>query len=664
MSGKSQVRKSIRMRTKTKDTSKTGRLKNTTKTGRLKKRENKTRKRPREADPSAPSPRTSSDKPILDDTKVKDLLNNITKSLKDKVDKEDNSKLIKYLNNEPIDREKFMYSMGSADANKDGADSKLVKDVFGKKPDGNERSLYDWAGTGENIKSIAKVCLYDSVTIGTSELIPFSRIKGIIQKPIDCDCANYDCGFLPQTLVSTDVRNIHTPGNTLDTGPSSSNNNNKKQKKNIKYDLYPKRAHILPEKLMSLIGYDNTKIYIDDKNEHNGAKLYDEDYEKEGIENFRIGNERKKKQLKGKNDLSEKAALLYVKSLGDRLIVLYCYIYNIIESKQVTLFTCDSIVFLMCYILNIRCVYNTNDLKQKKERISNVYNYNPIEFDWNKKIKAERQVILNEYKTTLDMLKKLSNTTINAFAFTTENKPYDAKSNKKFINYVKQVIEHSYNEVKKFKVTKGDASVLLNLRRNKLITLFKPQKNKNILYFITSRNKINDKNYYKPTKRTQTIYNIFKSDIMSGGSPTVISNSNEMSVEPNSSEIYIPHNDQKRTSKHKSMKLNTPTSDLMTGNVLTPDPDNQYDGCLSGDKNEEILKLYNFVHEIYSNFNKYDTKNVIEVGENLYYEEDDIYDHLTYIFYYKPDYTYDSMSAAIKDLIKNNSYFGEKSRTF
>jgi hypothetical protein len=78
---------------------------------------------------------------------------------------------------------------------------------------------------------------------------------------------------------------------------------------------------------------------------------------------------------------------------------------------------------------------------------------------------------------------------------------------------------------------------------------------------------------------------------------------------------------------------------------------------LSGDKNEEILKLYNFVHEIYSKFNKNDTKNVIEVGVNLYYEEDDIYDHLTYVFYYNPDYTDDAIISAINDLIKNNSYF-------
>ena len=608
--------------------------------------------------------------PILNESQEQNLLDKIITSYNDMLNNiPELSKYLKSNNNAKINNvESFMYSMGSADANKDKIEANLARTIFETKPDNNIRSLYDWAGSGETIKSIAKTCLDFTLNAGTTENIPFSRIKGTIQKPVDCDYVNYDCGFLPQTLVSSDVFTIHTPGNILDTGPSSNRNKKQKKSSSIKYSNFPnKEEHMLSENLMNLIGYDNTEIYIDSDNNQNGAKLYNKVYKRDEIKDLRLGNEKKKGALKNLGSLSDKAAMVYVKSLGDRLIVLYCYIFNILNSKQVTLFTCDSIVFLMCYILNIRCVYNTNDSQQKQNRISNVYNYNPVSFDWNAKIKDEKNVILNEYENTLKMLEKLLNGKITSFAFTTENIPYDAAKNKEFINNIKEAIKLSYEEVKNFTTTNANASLLSELRRNKLITLFKPYKNNSILYFIISRNKINNNlsvnNYYNKEKPTKTIYHLFKSltsNRMLGGTkpPQMVSSNSTTRSTTNSisEDSIIPI---------KKMRKEVKEAEEEQRIAVTPDDPMEVDlndellsnGSLSGYENEEIRKLYDFVHEIYSNKKNPDTKKIFKQGENIYYEEDDIYDHLTYIFYYNPDYTDEAIETNIKVLTEENSYF-------
>ena len=307
--------------------------------------------------------------------------------------------------NTPLTFRNFFQRINQMDAVKDGADTSSTSFFF---------TNNDFVGNLDKFKT--RVCHYETnryvgvfetmITDGTMKLIPYSRIKGDKHKrEIICDNSIYDCGKASATFaVKSDNRNdpteITTYGNAFDTGPSSNNR--------VNYPTFKKNDTVksIDEVILGLLGYHNSRIDYDSRYNCTHLKLYGHVYTKpqEALNKFRIGNTQKKITLNKNPTTADKAALLYVKSLGDKLIAWFYYLFCR-DNRSACIFTCDMFVALYALIFDKDFVYNVND--QKKPKVTRVY-YKGGDIDWENLFTEKYNEIIADYDENIGYLGEIT----------------------------------------------------------------------------------------------------------------------------------------------------------------------------------------------------------------------------------------------------------------
>jgi hypothetical protein len=293
----------------------------------------------------------------------------------------------------------FFQRVNQMDSVKDGADQSTASYFF---------TIDEFRGNLESFKS--EVCHYANkryvglfetmITNGTMKLIPYSRIKGDKHnKEVICNNSIYDCGISPETLAKkvdgTNPNQVTTYGNTFDTGPSSSN-------KATYPDEFSRGKYTIDEEILALLGYLDSRIDFDNKYKCTYLKLYGNTYPnpETTLTKFKQGNAKKKILLTKSPTTADKASLLYVKSLGDKLIAWFYYLYCQANPSS-CIFTCDMFVALYALIFDKNFVFNVND--QKEPKVTRVY-YKGADINWENLFNNKYYEIKEEYETNINHL--------------------------------------------------------------------------------------------------------------------------------------------------------------------------------------------------------------------------------------------------------------------
>jgi hypothetical protein len=129
--------------------------------------------------------------------------------------------------------------------------------------------------------------------------------------------------------------------------------------------------------------------------------------------NLFSGNTNKKKSLKGSGTpKQEKMALISLKEWGDKMQVIMLFIWanmNANKDKTYTMITCDKVVYTLCLLLSVRCIF-TGQITEGTSRKYSIEIYEPSEDPVKDAIKRCNQTIkdiITENESFISMIKLL-----------------------------------------------------------------------------------------------------------------------------------------------------------------------------------------------------------------------------------------------------------------
>lgn len=196
-----------------------------------------------------------------------------------------------------------------------------------------------------------------------------------------------------------------TIGSIIDTGPG---------KTTFDGSVFPSLCNVDTD-IMKLLGYKDSSIIRDATGFI--MKLNGLTYPSDGTkiaENLKtelaLGNKEKNKMISlSTTGEPMKTALVYYKSLGDKSLAffyfLYCLFYTDIASLC-CLFTCDMFTSLYCLIFGVSFVFNTNE-KVGGAKVTGIYHWSPREIDWLKLFTEEKERLVKEYDVYIELLSKI-----------------------------------------------------------------------------------------------------------------------------------------------------------------------------------------------------------------------------------------------------------------
>ena len=334
------------------------------------------------------------------------------------------------------------------DAMKDGATRDQAKIAFDIT--GNDAGTFSSMNT-DDLKTDIKGLFEKMVQEKRMRKIEYTRIKSVYGTPvknldIHYDYYIHDCGptYAQGNGKTPEVKTLgnityptplYSVGNKLDTGPSSSNAINLSS------------IHTIPYNVLEFLGYNNSSFSVTNNNTYTYT-LNSSQITNTNINTYRVGNDIKNRILTtlSNSNLDEKRRYLFIKSLGDTLIVYYWLWLtkqlnpptqvvrvnkppvrggtipsktkpNVIKSSKkivtkistnqpivtrkqsVALLTCDTVVALQAYMLSFNIsescfVYNY--VEKGKKHISYVY-YKGGEIDYNGLFREKKNEIINRY---------------------------------------------------------------------------------------------------------------------------------------------------------------------------------------------------------------------------------------------------------------------------
>lgn len=189
---------------------------------------------------------------------------------------------------------------------------------------------------------------------------------------------------------------------------------------------------------------------------------------------FFAGNAEKSKIVKKSSNTDDKIKTIILKEWGDKMQVLIYFVYYNLISKEITMTTCDFVVFIFCISLNLPCIFtgkqDTNDNKIKVGKFYSIQEFKPSETpnqDAQKRFNKLRTDILEENENFIELIKHLQiNNIILEFAGDDLN-IQDPSFYQNIIddmeniqNILKNNIE--YQEIKSFNTTSQADSGLIN----------------------------------------------------------------------------------------------------------------------------------------------------------------------------------------------------------
>jgi hypothetical protein len=222
------------------------------------------------------------------------------------------------------------------------------------------------------------------------------------QQPVGYNYAVNDCGYSADKLFKgQDILIITSQGNIIDTGPSSS-----------KQGVSPwfKQQHDLTSVFLHFFGYDGVSFRFD-----RGGAFIDFTV---GRETFNEGEKNSMLRLgnKEKNKGTQTTPKIVYKSLGDRLLVVYAWLFSIAHSQERTILTtCDNVVLLWCMILGLNCIQTQND-KDSADRVTRVTHFMSAPINFAIMISTERSQYLEHYARSIGLLTNLKVRPIIPFA--------------------------------------------------------------------------------------------------------------------------------------------------------------------------------------------------------------------------------------------------------
>jgi hypothetical protein len=291
----------------------------------------------------------------------------------------------------------FSQIINICDAIKDGSTAGAANGAFRYSPVSPSPNL-----SAEQLKSFI-----NSVIKGNSNIayvdwcrkineykVPANRIVGY-------DNAINDCGLGSDKLFKDPpARTITSQGNLIDSGPSSH-----------KQGISPwfKDPHRLTVDFLHMFGYTDTSFNFGSSGVLQGFNILGTPYTK--VQDLKLGN-------KQKNVFQDAKQIVY-KSLGDRLLVVYAWLFSLANSGERTvLTTCDNVVLLWCMILGVNCIQTQNEKEKdtQKERITRVTHFMSAPINWVNMIKTERDAFLMHYNRSRELLNRMKSSDIIVFA--------------------------------------------------------------------------------------------------------------------------------------------------------------------------------------------------------------------------------------------------------
>lgn len=518
------------------------------------------------------------------------------------------------------------------DAVKDAIPSHIAQQCFG---------LSNISLNSDALKEYIKGLFEIKVSNKEMLKIPYSRIKDRGEgddylQDVTYDYYIPDCGPkyskgngktpVVKTAGGGEPIALYSLGNILDTGPSSSHNIN------LKYG----NSYTIDNNIMTTLGYPGCSMTnINDNSFEFNLNIDSEVLDKDTFLKWAIGNTKKKQIIKSLNKQEQKK-IVFIKSLGDTLIVYYWLWACKSQSKSIALLTCDSVVAFQADILcerNGHFLWNYNEKDEKK--ISYVY-YKGAAPDYRTLFATEKRVILIRYGQEI---KKFENNNV-TFSFTgaddTYNNPDFIELIKTRLIAIKQNIEgmnfngeESYKNLKKFVLI----PIVNSIKRGTLI-LTRSKKG----FYVSDREFIGIRN--KSLHESFLVIQSYETYQRGGRNNTDLYNDwlrniNSEHVQQVEPFYYQPYEENVFGTFPIS---NTVSSDELAINILRRDVNRIFRQEIKG---LDILYSSEFIRLA----DIEDRTNETEFGS--------VYDFLTYIFHYEPDYTTQTITKLIREFIDN-----------
>lgn len=554
--------------------------------------------------------------------KIKDIITNT--ELKTKIKNYPKSKFIVTDN---------LTKLKAIDAVKDKTPSNIAQQCFG---------LSDILPNPDTLKHHIKTIFEKKVSNKEMQKISYTRIKDrgagdVIMEDVTYDYYIHDCGPLyskdngktkvVKTAGGGEPIALYSLGNKLDTGPSSTNNINLK---------CGTTSYTIDNNIMKTLGYPGCSMTnINDNSFMFNFNVDGEVLNKNNFLNLAIGNKKKTQILNGLNS-KEKKKVVFIKSLGDTLIVYYWLWACKSQSKSIALLTCDSVVAFQADILcerNGHFILNYTEKGEKK--ISYVY-YKGAAPDYRTLFATEKRVILIRYGQEI---KKFENNNV-TFSFTgadyTYNNPDFIELIKIRLIAIKQNIEgmnfngeESYKNLKKFVLI----PIVNSIKRGTLI-LTRSKKG----FYASDREFLGI--YRKSLYESFLVIQSYETYQTGGRNNADLYNDWLQNIKNDDVQLDEPfYYEPYEENEFETFPIsNTISSDELAIDILRRDINRIFREEIKG---LDILYSSEFTHLA----DIEDRTQETQLGS--------VYDFLTYIFHYEPDYTTETITKLIREFIDN-----------
>ena len=199
--------------------------------------------------------------------------------------------------------------------------------------------------------------------------------------------------------------------------------------------------------------------------------------EKDPNMKFFAGNAEKSKMVKKSSTTDDKIKTIILKEWGDKMQVLIYFIYYNLIDKDITMTTCDFVVFIFCISLKLPCIYTgKQDSKDNKIKVGKFYSiqeFKPSETpnqDAQKRFNKLRSDILKENESFIELVKHLQmNNTILEFAgdYLSNQDPSFYQNIIDDVQKIQNILKNNieYKEITSFNTTPDADSVFINSLR-------------------------------------------------------------------------------------------------------------------------------------------------------------------------------------------------------
>jgi hypothetical protein len=237
-----------------------------------------------------------------------------------------------------------------------------------------------------------------------------------LNEPLQIENVFRDCGLGPDTFIEQGFKEHSNIATYID--PATRDNNPAKvwpeNGETIEFspefmELFGLENSSLKSKTVSKLKFDYNLTTHDITFSYNGKDVFGKDPNN----NYFSGNTNKNKILKdSRADANTKKALISLKEWGDKMQVLIVLAWKAVHSDSTyTLITCDKVVYTLCLLLGVKCIFTGADSKSGDKKYS-ITIFEPSDDpigDAAKRFNKNKEEIIKENDTHIKSMTILSN---------------------------------------------------------------------------------------------------------------------------------------------------------------------------------------------------------------------------------------------------------------